>query len=251
MEDAEFQQEIVRATPRVLRLAQRLAPEATDPEDLVQDVLERAWRSRTSFRGEASATTWLHRILVNRAADIATRARPTLVDLDVIRDEELLDLEVDDPALVLQRAADAEALRAALSRLQPLDRTVLVLHDGGGWSGSEIGETCAISADAAHKRLQRARLRLAREIGEEPTVPDAETSACHEARAAASDYLDGRVDRPTRELVETHLTCCTRCPPLVQALVGLRSTLADSPDPAVPVRLRASLEHIVEPDGRG
>lgn len=246
MDGADFKRELERATPRVVRMAQRLAPTGTDAEDLVQDVFERAWAARASFRGDAAVATWLHRILVNRAADLGARARPSALDVDLLSEAQLIDVEVVDPERVVERAADAELLRAALSRLEPMDRSVLVLYDGEGWSASEIAETFAISAAATHKRLQRARLRLTRELAGEPSQPVTDISACRQARAALWDYLDDRLDEPTRQFVDSHLRDCPRCPPLIQALVGLRSTLSSSPAPAVSARLKAALERLVE-----
>src|ERR671937_191604 len=49
---------------RVHGLARRMAgPEAAD--ELTQDVFVRAWQKLGTFRGDASFSTWLHRLAVN------------------------------------------------------------------------------------------------------------------------------------------------------------------------------------------
>lgn len=62
VDDDAFRDMLVVEIPRLRRLAQRVASAGTDPEDLAQDALERAWQVRTSFREQAKLSTWLHRI---------------------------------------------------------------------------------------------------------------------------------------------------------------------------------------------
>lgn len=111
---------------RLLRLARRLAPDCVEPEDLVQDAFERAWRSRERFRGSAAPRTWLYAILVNRARDLIRSPSPTVEPFD---DElALLDVLVDDPAAVVARAEAEDELRAALATLPSEERTAVALR---------------------------------------------------------------------------------------------------------------------------
>jgi RNA polymerase sigma factor (sigma-70 family) len=230
-------QTLLAELPRLLRLAERLAPAGIEPEDLVQDVVERAWRSRAGFRGQALASTWLHRILVNRAADLARRGAARgepAVPLDPSEggpadagEVPPWVFELDDPALVAERAENRALLRRALSRLEPADRTAIVLFDGEEMSAAEIGEIIRASPAAVHKRVQRARWRLARELsrGEREPPPRAAGDSCRHALGSAAAYLEGRLEAEERARVDEHLRGCTRCPPIVQALVGLRAAL--------------------------
>lgn len=212
--------------PRLHRLARRVACITTDPDDLVQDTLERAWRSRDRFRAESTAATWLHRILVNRAIDLCRRARQNaLTGLDTIDDEHLLDLGIDDPVAVIAAAEDTARLRVALSRLAPDERMILVLHEGEGWSARRIGEICGLPTATVHKRLQRGRVRLlgvlAGTVGGGGRPPE----SCRPARSGASDYVDGLLDDAQVRELEAHIESCIRCPALVQALLGLKAAL--------------------------
>ena len=216
--------------PRLRRVVERLAPLGVDPDDLAQDTLERAWRNRGGFRAEAATATWLYRIALNRASELAARPGPVLVDVSELPEADLLDFEVDDPAEVLARAADTAAMRAALSRLAPVDRMVLALYDGEGWAAREIGEACGIGAAAAHKRVQRARFRLARELSAGPhdapsPVHPVRDALCTSVRALAPEYLDGTLDPHRSAAVEEHIRGCELCPPLAQAVLGLRAAL--------------------------
>jgi RNA polymerase sigma-70 factor (ECF subfamily) len=245
MEDQQFQEALVAEMPRLARLGHRLTPPEVDEQDLVQDVLERAWRSRSGYREEARLSTWLHTIMVNRMNDLARRsgAGPVVdeeVDLDVCA------VAVDDPEAVQQRAADAAELRAALSTLSTDDRTVLVLCDGEDWTARETGELLGSGTEAVHKRLQRGRIRLAAalaEAGADPGQGHAPES-CRAARDAVSDYIDDRLEPPDRELVDRHLRECRRCPPVAQAVVGVREAMKRHPGDEVPPALRLAVSEL-------
>ncbi len=232
MEDATFRAALVGEIPRLRRLAYRLLPPGVEPDDLVQDVLERAWRTRARFRGESALATWLSRIMLNRTADLARR-RPA-VPHPAEAFEVLEDFEIRDPQAVIERAENVALLRRALSQLDPLDRMVLALRDGEEWTAREVADGCGLSTEAVHKRLQRARLRLARELAadEQPGSCSFTGEECRQVRHMALGYLDRALDEATQRAVDEHLRRCTRCPPLLQALVGVREAVRTMEAPA-------------------
>lgn len=68
----------------------------------------------------------------------------------------------DSPDDIVIRGAEARAAISALRRLGPLDREILMLSAWEGLSAPEIAASLNISVDAAKKRLERAKKRLAR-----------------------------------------------------------------------------------------
>jgi RNA polymerase sigma factor (sigma-70 family) len=242
MDDDDFRLALAGEIPRLLRLGTRLTPPDVDQEDLVQDVLERAWRSRAGYRSGSRLSTWLHSIMVNRAADLARHSKaapPRELDPDF----DACAIEIRDPDSVAERAADAAALRAALSQLSPEDRTVLVLRDGEDMPAGEVAGLMGTSTEAVHKRLQRGRLRLAGELDHATGVPleDPPPETCLQARVHVSAYLDDRLDASVRDEVDEHLRGCTRCPPLVQAVIGLKQALGEHPGTEIPPALAMAL----------
>jgi RNA polymerase sigma-70 factor (ECF subfamily) len=242
MDDPAFVAAISAELPRLQRLAQRVACPATDPDDLVQDTLERAWRSRDRFRADATAATWLHRILVNRAIDLCRRAgRTAATGLDGVDDERLLDVEIADPGAVIAAAEDASRLRVALSRLGSDERMILVLHDGEGWSARRIGEVCGLPTGTVHKRLQRGRVRLLRVLAGTTAGAGQPAENCRRARSEASDYVDGLLNDAQAQELEAHIESCMRCPAIVQALLGLKAALGREPRSGTPADLTRAL----------
>jgi RNA polymerase sigma-70 factor (ECF subfamily) len=67
------EQVFLEHAPRVYSLARRMLGNDADAEDVTQDVLLQVVRKLDTFRGEASLSTWLHRITVN--ASLAHRRK--------------------------------------------------------------------------------------------------------------------------------------------------------------------------------
>lgn len=121
---------------------------------MVQDTFERAWRASGALRDQAATGAWLRQILLNRVRDVARR--DALIAFEPGDDlANLLSFSVDDPQGVIARAEQEHELRAALARLSVSDRAAVALHDGGGWSASEVARILGCSTEAAHKRIQR------------------------------------------------------------------------------------------------
>ncbi len=130
-------------------------------EELTQDAFVRAWKALPGFRFEAPVGAWLHRLAVNTA----------LMDLRARREAE--DLETDDSLLELQAAPRQGHehridLQAAILKLPPRARAVLVLHDIEGLTHEEIGAALSIAPGSCKAHLHRARQHLRRALGETP-----------------------------------------------------------------------------------
>ena len=139
-------------TARVYTLARRLVGSG-GAEEATQEVYLRAWCRRDSYRGEAAASTWLHRLAVNELINQArgVRRRPEAVELE--RDPTRSDS--DDLRLDLERA---------LERLPDGSRHVFVLHDVEGLRHDEIADRLGVSVGTSKSQLHRARVLLRRAL---------------------------------------------------------------------------------------
>ena len=245
--DAEsFEQLIGEHGAALARLARRLAPAGADPDDLVQDTFERAWRASATLREQTATGAWLRQILLNRVRDLARRdALITFEPDDDLTD--LLSVSVDDPQGVIMRAEREDELRAALVRLSVGDRAAVALHDGEGWPAAAVARILGCSTDAAHKRIQRSRLSLARALAQADGPPHTSDPplSCVTARRAASAYLDGLLSSDAQAQVDEHLRSCRACPPLVQALAGIRAALSRGQVEALSPDLRDRLQALM------
>lgn len=135
-----------------------------EPADIVQEVLLRAFRSIGSFRwrGEGSFFGWLSGIAENVLLDLG----------DPRRRGPLLRLERDvlakgsSPGGKLRSEERFDRLRAALDRLSPDHRQVILLARIEGLPMEEIGKRMDRSPNAAAQLLWRALRKLRLVFGE-------------------------------------------------------------------------------------
>jgi RNA polymerase sigma-70 factor, ECF subfamily len=228
---ASFESLVREHSPFLLRLARSFAPTlGVDPEDVVQDALERAWRSRDSYRGESSTRAWLSSILTNRIRDLA-RSHLRLIDRSwrLYRAEMACQSLAENTEEMIVRAEDEEELRRALTALPFWERTAVLLHDCARLPAWEVAGVLGCSTEAAHKRIQRGRMRLAAELGRPSrrrSLPRAAPRTCRQTRRLLSSYLEGSLPEPDRNRLEDHIARCPHCPALVQAMWALLAVLA-------------------------
>jgi RNA polymerase sigma-70 factor, ECF subfamily len=139
--------------PDLLRFAHWLARDRAVAEDIVQESLLRAWRSREALKDPAAARAWLLTIVRREHARLYERKRLELVSLD--------DLP-ESPAAprLAEPDGDLFALRHAIMRLPIEYREPLVLQVLGGFSTEEIARELTLSSTAVLTRLFRARNKL-------------------------------------------------------------------------------------------
>src|SRR5580658_5146637 len=92
--------------PDLLRFAQWLARDRSIAEDIVQEALLRAWRSRDALKDPAAARAWLLTIVRREHARLYERKRLELVGLDDALEtrDKALSVEPDDGLLMLRYA---------------------------------------------------------------------------------------------------------------------------------------------------
>ncbi|HKE98850.1 MAG TPA: sigma-70 family RNA polymerase sigma factor [Actinomycetes bacterium] len=155
-----------------------------DAEDLVQETMLRAWRGRDAYQGRASLRTWLYRIATNASLDaLAARARrqapagggpddpadpqpaPRLEPpwLEPVPGELVAGVDHDPAARYDRRESVTLAFVAALQRLSPRQRAVLILRDVLAWRAKEVAELLDESLPTVNSLLFRARRTLRRE----------------------------------------------------------------------------------------
>ena len=149
----------------VKRFAFRIVGNATEAEDLAQEVFVRVHAKRASYRVGAKFSTWCLTIAANLAKNRLRwwRRRPAL-SLDAWTeaggdraDESALGAAASGTAERGERIAEVQAAVAAL----PLDlRTALVLFEYEGRSMAEIAAVQGGTPKAVENRLYRARRQL-------------------------------------------------------------------------------------------
>lgn len=143
----------------------RWARTAADTSDLIQDAFLRTIRRRDTleFRGEHALGAYLLKTVQNRIRDEHRRfARRGMQEVPC---EDFAD-PVPSPLDRAMTTAVWTRYRAALQRLHPRDRELIVAHLELEYSHEQLGCMIGRSPNAARMALQRAIRRLAEQMGE-------------------------------------------------------------------------------------
>jgi RNA polymerase sigma-70 factor (ECF subfamily) len=131
---------------------------AEDAEDAVQDAFLIAYDRLADCRDPARFRSWLLRIVRNRAYNLMEYRRVRRHDL---LDDSQPDLQpANDPLAGVERSQLRERLSAALARLKPVHREVVLLHDLEGLAHAEIAHALGISEPMCRKHLMNGRKLL-------------------------------------------------------------------------------------------
>ena len=160
----------------------RMLGSAVDADDATQETIIRAWKNAGQFDGRAALLTWLYRIATNvciaelshrrrRARPIEERPagvptdpliqQPSAHWIEPIPDARAIPADADPSERAMLRQSIRLAFIAALQRLAPKQRAVLLLVEVLGWSAAEVAETLGTSIASVNSALQRARATLA------------------------------------------------------------------------------------------
>jgi RNA polymerase sigma-70 factor (ECF subfamily) len=129
-----------------------------DALELAQEAFVRAWQALPEWEPGAQFRTWLFRIASNAAVDLLRRRKTVQF--------EPLDETFDavhpgaGPERQAQANQEVRALEAALARLTPEHREVLLLREVEDMSYEEIGRVLSLTEGTVKSRLARARTAL-------------------------------------------------------------------------------------------
>ena len=190
----------------------RMLGSSHEAEDAVQDTMLRAWRALPRFDDRAGLRPWLYRIATNVCIDMLNGRSRRALPMDVARvgsrEGRLIDrrpgsawVEPAPDSLVLpairdpaERAVAQESVRlafiAALQRLAPRQRAVLIFRDVLHWQATEVASLLQTSTDSVNSSLRRARATI------EPIDRDSTPSVPSDDHQA---LLDAYVDAFQRE----------------------------------------------------
>jgi len=134
-----------------------------DPElarDAVQDGLLRAWRRLPGLRDPDRFDAWIRQLVVNSCLDLIRRRRRRATE------DELPAVEMGSETDLAVEIVDRDQLDAALRRLDPEWRAIVVMHYYLGMPLPDIADSLGIPLGTAKSRLHRSLGQLRSTFGE-------------------------------------------------------------------------------------
>ncbi len=149
--DREAYSELVRRSlDRSYALATLILRDAESARDATQDAYVAAWRDLSSLRDPGRFDAWIRKVVVRACyREAAQQRRHRHVE---VRELDLRGSAPDGEAALSQR----DQLERGFRRLDPDQRTALVLHHYLGLSVPEVAEAMGVPVGTAKSRIHRA-----------------------------------------------------------------------------------------------
>ena len=152
--EADFERLYRTSYRRILGTLITMLRDRAAAEDCTQDAFERAFKAWKTWRPDAPAEAWLHRIAINVAINGQRRER--------LQEAGALLRRIGRPPTPADPAALAERsdLMVALRKLPPKQAAAIVLRHYHGYSNREIAISLGVPERTVASRLAAARKRL-------------------------------------------------------------------------------------------
>lgn len=145
---------IIRTQSRALfAIAYGVLQSREEAEDVVQDALVKAWKTRWRVRAPEKFPAWLGTITRHRARDVARRRRSVPFPAEA---DEPIDPQCDEAARLAKEKEVGDEVHAALATLPELHRAALTLRYFEAMDYAAIERTLGLSNGALRGVLGRA-----------------------------------------------------------------------------------------------
>jgi len=153
-------------------VCRNIVGDEAEADDVVQEVFFSLWKRGGWTPGDVRFTTWLHRVLINRAIDHRRRRRDTPTEDEALScaiEDFGADAGIDaEERIVRQETHDR--LRAALLRLPAAQQRVLSLHYFEDADVPEIMARLAATENSVRSLLKRGRMALREDLRKQKKI---------------------------------------------------------------------------------
>ena len=175
-DDIAFEELVQRHMKRAIRTAQAVVGNPADADEIAQEAFLLVWNKAETFDPTRSRfSTWMYRIIVNRALDMTRRRRIAdgEPDPETPSDaqtplEELIQTEDERQDPIADQAQEGEIVKNAVAGLNQRQRTAVALFHFEGLSVRDCADAMDVSEAAVESLLSRARASLRNRLSTGP-----------------------------------------------------------------------------------
>ncbi len=152
---------------KIYNIAFRMTNNPDDAADMTQEIMIKLFRNIGSFKGDSKFSTWVYRVATNTCLDELKKIRRhshTSLNAELDTGESEVTFDVEDTAPTPEQHAEKAELKkivaAAVEKLSPDHKAVIILRDIKGFSYDEIARILKCSEGTVKSRISRARAQL-------------------------------------------------------------------------------------------
>ncbi len=149
-----------RFSDRVFGLTSRILRDASQAEEVSQEIFLEIWQRASRFdRARGTATSWIMTLTHGRSVDRVRQSQASR-NRDLKSAVGSFDRDVDSVADVVVQHSDAAQVRECLDTLTPLQRESITLAYFGGHTQREVGDLLGAALPTIKTRMRDGLVRL-------------------------------------------------------------------------------------------
>ena len=158
---------------KIYALSFNLTRNATDSQDVTQEVLLTLFKKGHTFQGKSAFSSWVYRITLNATyMKLRTRKKEPNISIDELlpsfngsgfQQEKIQDWSENTESLLFDNET-REIIQKAVDLLPDKEKIVFLLRDVEGLSTEKVSEILELTVPAVKSRLHRARLFLRKKL---------------------------------------------------------------------------------------
>ncbi len=138
----------------IYKVCNTYCQDATERQDMFQEIIIQLWKSYPQFRGEAKFTTWMYRIALNTAISALRKKRLYVTPLETAT-EALSEIPVEATETKEQQVA----LHKAINQLSAVEKAIVMMYLDDK-SYEEMEEVFGISQNTLRVKMNRIKEKL-------------------------------------------------------------------------------------------
>lgn len=163
-ETEKFEELMRRYQTPVFAIIYRMCRHYQDTEDIAQEVFLNVYQKMYQFDVERKFSSWLYRIAINTCITVMRKKNKVVnINFDETYIQGQLDLAVPDhenPEKLLENQELRANIKAALEKLRPTYKVIIILRYQMDFSNGEIAEILGVTRENVEVRIHRAREAL-------------------------------------------------------------------------------------------
>jgi RNA polymerase sigma-70 factor (ECF subfamily) len=158
--EEQFNRLVADNDERIKRICSYYNSNATDQQDMYQEILVNIWKSLDSFRGDSAVSTWIYRVAINTSLSFTGKAYKHM-KLMVPADNCHLNNVLDDENFEAKQLQEQqlEKLQNELNQLSVIDKALISLLLEG-LSMKEIASVIGITESNVKVKIHRIKTQL-------------------------------------------------------------------------------------------